>query len=80
MPFDLNLPSAALCAVIGFPVGPCYRLDIWFGFVLTSKRRPHGEIVVVYSQQLLGFGHQRFRHVWTAFVDQAAKYKRRNDP
>lgn len=41
--------------------------------VLTSKRRPHGEVVVVYPQELLGFSHGRFGHVGAAFVNGAAR-------
>lgn len=40
--------------------------------VLTSERRPHGEVVVVYPQELLGFSHGGFGHVGAAFVNGPA--------
>lgn len=40
--------------------------------VLTSERRPHGEVVVVYPQELLGFSHGGFGHVGAALVNGPA--------
>lgn len=36
---------------------------------LTSERRPHGEVVVLDSQQLLRFCHWGFCHVRTSLVN-----------
>lgn len=41
--------------------------------VLTSERRPHGEVVVIYPEELLRFGHRRFGHVGAALVNGAAE-------
>lgn len=43
---------------------------------LTSERWSHGEVMVVYSQELLRFRHWRFCHVWTSFVNRAVNHRK----